>query len=47
MADVIKRGQLWDIFGTAVLWPLGTASALYAYVFIFDTRNYIGLAAIF
>ena len=47
MADAIRRGQFWDIFGTAILWLLGTASALYAYVFIFDTRNGVGLAAIF
>lgn len=47
MADVIKRGQFWGVLTTAVLWLLGTASALYAYVFIFDTRNGIGLAAIF
>ena len=47
MADVIKRGQFWGILITAVLWILGTASALYAYVFIFDTRNGVGLAAIF
>ena len=47
MADVIKRGQFWGVLTTAVLWLLGTASALYAYVFIFDTRNGVGLAAIF
>jgi hypothetical protein len=47
MADAIRRGQFWDIFGTAILWLLGTATALYAYVFIFDARNGVGLAAIF
>ena len=47
MADAIRRGQFWNIFGTAILWLLGTATALYAYVFIFDARNGVGLAAIF
>ena len=47
MANVIKSGQFWGILTTAVLWLLGTASALYAYVFIFGARNGVGLAAIF
>lgn len=46
MIDTIMREGSWAIFKAIVLWLLGTSVVLYSYVFIFDARNGVGLAAV-
>lgn len=44
VVDTLKRHQFWDIFRVIILWLVSTTIVLYAYIFIFDTRNGVGLA---
>ena len=46
MVDTIRRAQLKEQLLVGALWMVGTIAALYSYVFIFDTRNGVGLAVI-
>jgi O-antigen ligase len=46
LLDASYRLSLWSKAVTSILWLIGTVTVLYAYVFIFDTRNGIGLAAL-
>jgi hypothetical protein len=45
MIDTIRRAKGKEILLVGLLWLTGTIVALYSFVFIFDTRNGMGLAA--
>ena len=44
--DTIRRVKWRDVLLVGLLWLLGTFAALYSFVFIFDTRNGVGLTVI-
>ena len=46
LADTVRRGSLLATILVSLLCLVGLTTTLYAYVFIFDTRNGIGLAVI-
>jgi len=46
MVDTIRRAKWREIFMAGLLWLIGTTATLYSFVFIFDTRNGVGLAVI-
>lgn len=46
MVDAINKQKYYCISRVFILWLVGTTIVLYSYVFIFDTRNGIGLAII-
>lgn len=46
IVDTIRRAEWKEVVMVCLLWLLGTLGVLYSYVFIFDTRNGVGLAVI-
>jgi len=46
MIDTIRRAKGKEVLLVGLLWLTGTTAALYSFVFIFDTRNGVGLAVI-
>lgn len=46
MVDTIRRAKWIEVLLVGLLWLTGTTVALYSFVFIFDTRNGVGLAVI-
>jgi hypothetical protein len=46
LIDSAKRSTFFQIMMVGALWLVGTALALYSYVFIFDARNGVGLAVL-
>ncbi len=46
MVDTIRRTKSIEVFLVVLLWLTGTTVVLYSFVFIFDTRNGVGLAVI-
>jgi len=46
LADTVRRGSWLTTISLGLLCLMGLATTLYAFVFIFDTRNGIGLAVI-
>ena len=46
MVDTIRRAKWQEVLLVGLLWLTGTTAALYSFVFIFDTRNGVGLAVI-
>ena len=44
--DTILRAEWKGVVLVGMLWLLGTTAALYSFVFIFDTRNGVGLSVI-
>ena len=46
LIDLIGKSSFFTSLMVGMLWFIGTTSAIYSYVFIFDTRNGIGLAVL-
>lgn len=46
MVDTIRRAKWKEVLLVGLLWLIGTTVALFSFVFIFDTRNGVGLAVI-
>jgi hypothetical protein len=46
IVDTIRRAKRKEVLSVGLLWLLGTLAAIYSFVFIFDTRNGVGLAVI-